>query len=646
MIKFNLFLIISLILSLDTAYGQNYITYKTANPKLKEKYKEALKYTQEGDYTKAAKLYSSIVEKEPRFIDAHLQLGSCLEEAKSITGAIDEYKIILKIDTLYEPRVLFRLALLLKSKEQYKEAADLLSSFVNINRGSKELLYKAKLEESSCRFMLSSKEENYHFKPENLGPSINTKNLEYLPCLTIDGETLIFTRRIDRAEDFYFSNKVGNKWSIAEPIIGLNTLGNEGAESISADGKTIVFTGCKYPDSKGGCDLYISYFKKGNWTKPINMGSPINTEAWESEPSLSADGNIIYFSSDRKGGFGGSDIYVSYKIENEKWSNPIPLPKPINNEFNSESPFIHADGKTLYFRCDGLPGYGGYDLFISRLDDKANWSAPVNMGKGINTTGDEGALMIDLEGKYGYFASDGKQAGGIENFGSIDIYRFEVPEKFKPLPVTYVKAKVKDRLTGKQLNAEVQVQDLSGHKTFNKSKTDDDGTFLVCLPVGKSYALNVSKDKYTFYSEHFSLNEVKSKNDPYLLEIKLQKLEGALQGKAGTTVVLRNIFFDTGSSTLRDDSEFELQRLVDFLLSNATTKIRINGHTDNVGKLEDNLKLSLDRAKAVYDYLINKGIPATRISYKGFGETKAIAGNDTDEGRQLNRRIEFEIVGD
>lgn len=645
MIKFNLLLIISLILSLDSAYGQNYVTYKTADPKLKEKYKEALKYTQTGDYTKAAKLYSSIVEKEPRFIDAHLQLGSCLEEANSIAGAIDEYKIILKIDTLYEPRVLFRLALLLKKKEQYKEAAELLSSFVNINKGSKELLNKAKLEESNCRFMLSSKEENYHFKPENLGHSINSMNHEYLPCISVDGATLIFTRITKGQEDFWSSKWIDGQWSMATPLNDINSNENEGAETISADGQTMVFTGCDYPDTKGRCDLYISYFKKGFWTKPVNMGAPINTPAWESQPSLSADGTTLYFSSDRKGGLGKNDIWMSTLGEDGSWSIPIDLPTPINNEYNSESPFIHPDGKTLYFRCDGLPGYGGFDMFISRLDNNANWSAPINMGKGINTTGDEGALMIDFNGKYGYYASDGKQLPGIENYGRTDIYRFELPDQFKPLPVTYVKAKVKDMITGKQLNAEVQVQDLNAHKTFNKSKTDDDGTFLVCLPVGKSYALNVSKDKYTFYSEHFSLNEVKSKSDPYVLEIKLQKLDGTLNGKPGTPVVLRNIFFDSGSSTLREDSEYELQRLIDFLNTNPTTKIRINGHTDNVGKAEDNLKLSIDRAKAVYDYLVSKALATGRLTYKGFGETKPVTNNDTEEGRQMNRRIEFEVVG-
>jgi outer membrane protein OmpA-like peptidoglycan-associated protein len=374
------------------------------------------------------------------------------------------------------------------------------------------------------------------------------------------------------------------------------------------------------------------------------MGSPINTEAWESEPSLSADGNIIYFSSDRKGGFGGSDIYVSYKTENEIWSKPVPLPKPINNEFNTESAFMHPDGKTLYFRAQGLPGLGGYDLYISRLNEKNEWSEPLNMGVGINTERDEGALIIDLNGKYGYFASDGKQAGGIENFGGVDIYRFEVPDKFKPQPVTYVKAKVIDMNTGKSITADIQVQDLKTHKSFNKSTTDDDGTFLVCLPLGKSYALNVSKDKYTFYSEHFSLNEVKSKNDPYVLEIKLQKLGSGSEGKPGKPIILRNIFFDTGSSTLRDESTYELQKLIDFLNVNDTTMIRINGHTDNVGKTEDNLKLSIDRAKSVYDYLINKGILPTRLSFKGYGETNPLTGNDTEEDRQQNRRIEFEIT--
>ncbi|HMG15449.1 MAG TPA: tetratricopeptide repeat protein, partial [Saprospiraceae bacterium] len=394
MIKFNLVLIIGMFCSLSFSYSQNYITEKTASPKLREEYNEGYKLIQKEDYLKAAKVFSNVLKKEPRFLDAHIQLGLCLEKTKSIDGAIEAYKNALKIDTLYYPRVLYLLAVQLKKKEFYSDAIYLLDRYISISKASPEALAYAKRIKEVCQIYLLSKEEGYVFKPENLGPSINTQNLEYLPCLTVDGETLIFTRRIGEAEDFYFSNIVGNKWSIAKPIIGLNTPGNEGAETISADGKTIVFTGCKYPDSKGGCDLYISHLKNGNWTKPINMGSPINTEAWESEPSLSADGNIIYFSSDRKGGFGGSDIYVSYKTENEKWSKPVPLPKPINNEYNTESAFMHPDGKTLYFRCQGLPGLGGYDLYISRLNDMNVWSEPLNMGVGINTERDEGALII------------------------------------------------------------------------------------------------------------------------------------------------------------------------------------------------------------------------------------------------------------
>lgn len=624
--------------------GQNYVTFQTVKQDLKEKYKEALKITQSGDFAQASKKYAKILKDEPRFIDARIQLAACLEEAKSFQAAIDEYKNVLKIDTFYEVRVLFRLGMLEKQLELYEDAAYHYSRFISLYKGGAEIINKAKIDESSCRMIMASRSSKYEFKPENLGPGINGKTHEYLPCLTADGETMIFTRITSRQEDFWVSHLVNGTWTLAKPLTDINTNENDGAESISADGKTLVFTGCDYKDSKGSCDLYISYFKYGSWTKPVNMDSPVNSTAWDSQPSLSANGDILYFSSGRPGGKGRRNIWVSKKDNYGKWTTPTILPTPINNDFDAESPFIHPDGKTLYFRSNGLPSFGGYDLYLTRLNEDNSWSTPLNLGKGINTKGDEGTLIVDFNGVYAYYASDGKQIEGIENFGGNDIYKFKIPDNIKPFPVTYVKAKVTDQNTGKSLISKIQIEDLTSQKSYIQSETDENGDFLVCLPVGKSYALNVSKEKYTFYSAHFSLDSVKSKKDPYLLEIKLQKLDDKVKAGKSTPVILRNIFFDSGSFVLKSESDFELKRLLDLLTANPGLKIRINGHTDNIGSESDNLNLSENRAKAVYTYLINEGIPANRLSYKGFGETKPMSSNETEEGRQSNRRTEFEIV--
>jgi outer membrane protein OmpA-like peptidoglycan-associated protein/Tol biopolymer transport system component len=483
-------------------------------------------------------------------------------------------------------------------------------------------------------------------KSENLGPAINTQNHEYLPCLSVDGQTLIFTRVVNGNEDFYKStkDKDGN-WVTAQAITELNTNSNEGAQSISADGKTIVFTACDYKDSNGSCDLYISYLVGTNWSPPKNMGPVVNSISWDSQPSLSANGNQLFFASNRLGGFGGSDIWVSEKSITGVWQMPKPMPSPINDAYKSESPFIHPDGKTLYFRSDRKPGFGGFDLFMSRLSPEGIWSTPINLGSPINSSNDEGALIISLDGEFAYYASDKLDKSGSEigyvNYGKNDIYRFKMPEQLKPGLVTYVKGKVIDQNTKNGLLAKIEIKTLGNNTSLVEMKTDLDGSFLFCIPAGASYALNVSKEGYAFNSQNFTL-DLQKKAEPFYLEIPLQRLlSGDL--KSNKPIVLNNIFFDTGASNLRADSDFELDKLYELLNNNKQLKIQINGHTDDIGNESDNLKLSENRAKSVYEYLIKKGISSDRLNYKGFGESMPLVENKDAESRQINRRTEFEI---
>ena len=366
--RFFIFFLLAILSCGAEIAAQNYITYKTATPEIKETYYEGLQANKKGDYNQSVKIFSKLLKKEPRFIDARIQFAAALEELKSIDEAVVEYKNVLKIDTLYEPKVLKALGRVLKAQKKYEEAGFYYTRFSVVYKGATTSIEDAKLEAASCKLLDQSTRHPWDIKPENLGSGVNTSAQEYLPCLFLDGKSLVFTRVVNGQEDFYMSklNDEGH-WDMANPITELNTSNNEGAETISADGKTIVFVACDYGKSYGSCDLYISYFKKGKWTASENMGPQINSTAWDSQPSLSADGQTLYFTSNRTGGFGESDIWVSQKSKDGKWQKPIPLPAPINDVYKSESPFIHPDGKSLYFRSNKKPGLGGFDLYKSEL---------------------------------------------------------------------------------------------------------------------------------------------------------------------------------------------------------------------------------------------------------------------------------------
>ena len=277
---------------------------------------------------------------------------------------------------------------------------------------------------------------------------------------------------------------------------------------------------------------------------------------------------------------------------------------------------------------------GGLDIFVSRKDSSGQWSTPINMGYPINTFHDENSLMVSADGKLGYFATD--RPGG---YGKLDLYSFEIPLELRPRIITYFKGTVFDEADGKKLSAKFELIDLATGQTIIQSESDPvDGSFLVALPSGKRYALNVSHPDYLFYSDHFDLESNHDYEHPFLKDIPMQAI------KVGESVVLRNVFFATDSYELMPESQAELNRLANLLLQNPNMQIEIAGHTDNQGNDDYNFDLSLKRAKAVYDYLLNKRIEPQRLTYKGYGETQPVDTNDTPEGRAKNRRTEFKII--
>ncbi|MBC8046318.1 MAG: PD40 domain-containing protein, partial [Fimbriimonadaceae bacterium] len=500
---------------------------------------------------------------------------------------------------------------------------------------------------TSIEFAINAVNNPVEFNPVNLGKEVNSEYSEYFPSIAADNSLMVFTRKIPQEgeanfsigetplqEDFYLTTNNNDVWSVAQNVgKPVNTRLNEGAQNISADGRYLFYTLCQSPNGFGRCDLYYAIKFGDIWSYPENCGKNINGGDWESQPSISADGKYLYFCSTRPGGLGGHDIWYAEINENGTWNKALNAGAPINTPYDEQSPFMHPDGRTIYFSSNGHPNMGGSDLFYAKkgIDDK--WQQPVNLGYPINTSTNEITLTVSTDGTTAYYASDRE-----EGFGGLDIYKFDLPEKLRPEPVTYVKATVRDERTKAYLKSNIQLIDLeTGNILLTATSDSKSGEFLVVLPVGKKYALYVNKEGYLFHSENFSLENV-IPDKPYLIDIYLQPVE------VGEIITLRNIFFETASAALLPESKTELLKVNELLTKNPEIKIKLNGHTDNVGSDNDNLQLSIDRALSVKTFLIEQGIDATRIVHAGYGETKPLTTNDTEEGRAQNRRTEMEIV--
>jgi outer membrane protein OmpA-like peptidoglycan-associated protein len=394
----------------------------------------------------------------------------------------------------------------------------------------------------------------------------------------------------------------------------------------------MYFTACDRQSGVGSCDIYFSSNTDGKWSDPVNLRAPINTSGWESQPSISSDGRTLFFSSSRPGGYGGKDLWIARMNENNFWSKPLNLGEAINTDGDEMSPFIHFDGKTLYFASDGRVGMGGFDLYRTTLKEDSTWEEPQNLGYPINTYNDEMGLIISSDGRKAYFSSVRDKQNGK------DIFFFDLYESARPTPVSYIKGRVYDSETGKLLKADYELINLSDNKTTLQSSTDASGNFLVCLPSGYNYGINVSRSGYLFYSENFMFEGEHTMAKPFIKRINLNPL------KVGEKMQLSNVFYEVNSWELKKESIIELNNLGRLLEVNKNLVIEIGGYTDSTGSDAYNLSLSEKRALSVVNYLVSKGIQSSRLKYKGYGNTSSIGDNATAEGRKLNRRTEAKII--
>jgi outer membrane protein OmpA-like peptidoglycan-associated protein len=624
-----------IILSVASANAQ-YDPEKVSK-KAQQLFEQAYAIAQDGDFNKSIGVLKEAVKIDPGFLEAYLSIAGLYSEQKNYSSAIEYYEKARSMDSAWFKDYNLPYSINLAGNGQFQQALEAVNKFLTTPNLNEQSLKAGTWRKKTYQFALDYASQhptgNYQFKLQNMGDSINGDQLEYWPTLTIDGQEMIFTRRVNGNEDFFGSRRENGHWTTAKRLTGdINSNMNEGAQNISQDGQWLIFTGCNFPNGLGSCDLYISYLTPEGWSSPENLRSPINSEAKETAPSLSPDKHDLYFASSRLGGYGGSDIYVSHHLPNGRWSEPENLGPEVNTIGEENCPFIHADNQTLYFTSSGHLGYGGSDLFLVKKEPNKKWSKAINLGYPINTIENEGTLVIAADGRTAYYTSDrGDSKGGL------DIYTFELRDELRPARTLWVKGKVFDQKTSKGLPSAIALTDLNTREVLSKVQTDESGNYLVTLPVGKDYAFNVNRKGYLFYSENFTLSG-KIPDSTYNIDIPLQPIE------ANASIVLKNIFFDINKYELKPESTVELDNLFDLLRDNPSVKIEIRGHTDNVGKASDNMTLSNNRAQAVVKYLVSKGIEQKRLSFKGYGATQPVADNKTEEGRAKNRRTEVRVI--
>lgn len=678
-------LIASFGLSISFVFGQNIEFSKENFKDRKDELKAALKDIEKGDefmnlesyyYKNAIPYYLNAYKLNPNNAVLNYHLGKAYLYSNFKDKAIDYLVKAVQLNPQAAPDINLYLGMGYHIDMQWDKAIEAFNKHLAIlhpkdDSGVREDIQIAI---TQCNYGKDIAENPVRVKIDNVGSGINSPYPDYSPVITADESMMLFTSRRPETtgggvdplinepfEDMYMAERLNGVWGQAKNMgTNVNTEGHDSNCALSADGQKFLL----YKDVNRG-DVFVSELEGTEWSKPDRLNKNINTDFHESSSCFSPDGNTIYFVSDKpEGGLGGRDIYKSTKDAKGKWGEAVNLGAIINTPLDEEGVFLHPDGKTLYFSSKGHSSMGGYDVFKSIYDGATSvWSEPQNIGYPVNTTDDDVFFSVSASGKHAYYSSI--RPGG---YGEKDVYRItflgeekrmitttednlisslsesikeEIGAKkmeVKEAQLTLLKGVVLDDKTNKPISATIEIIDNEKNEVIASFKSNSvTGKYLVSMPAGKNYGISVHKEDYLFHSENFDLPKA-SEYQEVQKDIKLKNIA------VGNSIVLKNIFFDFNKSTLRKESENEIQQLVKLLTDVPTMKIEISGHTDNRGSDEYNKNLSNQRAKAVYDRLIEKGIDASRLTYVGYGEEKPIATNETEEGRQLNRRTEFKVL--
>ncbi|MCS7296823.1 MAG: OmpA family protein [Bacteroidia bacterium] len=617
------------------------------------------------DFATALGEYEAALRYNPYSAEAYANGAYCAWRIHQNTKAVEYFKKAEQMGVNLTPRLALAYADALQRTGQPAKARPIIERLIDQTRPTDPLYERLRL---TLHHLKNA--ERYVEKPlkvtiQNLGGVINSPQPDYAPVISADESILFFTSRRAGStggkiatdglpyEDIYVSEKDPNgQWKLPRNAgAPLNTPTHDACIALSADGQTLFLF-----NSENGGDIFISQLRGTKWTSPKNIGPPINSKYWEPSVCLSADERTLFFVSDRPGGMGGRDIYMCRRLPNRKWGPPINLGPPVNTPYDEDGPFFHPDGKTLFYSSNGPNSIGGFDIFRTELRADSTWAPPINLGYPINTPGDEIYFVLSASGLHGYYASEREDSYGEKDIYLIDFSTLQEPVAEKPAEeelqvsseptpspsfrpnLTLVSGIIYDAQTQKPLEATITIIDnLKGDTVATLISNAATGKYLISLPAGRNYGIAVTAEGYAFHSENFVVEEAHGYRE-------VRKDIGLEKYKSGTVIILRNIFFDFDKATLRPESKAELERVYQMLKENPTMRIRIAGHTDSMGSDEYNQRLSENRARAVYEYLLNRGIPADRLSYAGYGESRPIDTNDTEEGRQKNRRVEIEIL--
>lgn len=625
----------------------------TLNKNTTKKYNEAIGQYKRGNYTQASILLKEVLREEPHCVDAHYVLGliSFKRTNSNFADAETHFQKVLEWCPAYDVYTYYYLGEICYGQERFADAIRYLEKFLedvdkiksddDYNRAAEVLRYS--------KFYTDITGNPVPFEPTVVA-GISTMDNEYLPIFSPDNRLALFTREIRLPAD---KNSLVQTYRMKERFMvslcdslnhfsrgeempdPFNIQDNEGGATLTADNSTLYYTVCKYDRMKRylNCDIYFSEFINDEWTPIKSVSNKINLPmSWESQPSVSSDGKVLYFVSDRNGGFGGYDIYRVFKGDNGDWGTPINLGPVINSPGNEKAPFLHPDGKSLYFSSNGWMGLGGYDIFYSQMNDNGTWSKPKNIGYPINSQDDEVGFFVSTEGSKGYFTSN-----KYDGIGGWDLYSFDLYQAVRPGKVLFIKGKVRSEKEMEPVKARIELKNVDTKKIEEIPLDSTTGNYLAVTPFNNDFVMTVKKEGYVFESKYLSrYDSVLAAPSEVDVEIKPIELHKSYR--------INDIYFAFNSFELTAESKAVLDQLIEFLNENPVIEIEIQGHTDNIGNDADNLKLSDYRSRSVYVYLIESGIRKERLTYKGFGESMPVATNETAEGRAKNRRTVFVIM--
>ena len=609
---------------------------------------KALKYWKAKNYREAERYLRKSVMIDEHYADGLYLLGDLYVKMMRLPMAESLWSRLLEECPDYKPEVKYFLGSIVLENDKYDRAIELFEDFLDDRDRDygydKEV--KLALEEAMLKKKLYGKPID--FNPRSVR-KVSTMNDEYLVSISPDQQSLYFTRRskkVNRRDGPAASTRLVEEFSLAQITesgdfeIGapmpspFNQSYNEGGPSITADNTELYFTVCEDLNGYKNCDIYWSEVDAyGYWSTPRSVGDHINLrDAWESQASVSANGDRLFFTSNRSGGVGGLDIYSCVRLEDGSWSAPENIGATINTKDDEKSPFIHSDSRTLYFTSKGHQGLGGFDIFYAQMHSDSTWDKPLNIGYPINTANDDLGLVVSLDGKTGYFASN-----KISQGSGWDIFSFTMPEFARPEEVLLVSGSLKDDPEDDLRTASLEIKNLKTKKVTKVRVDEETGNYarVVISKPDEDMIISVKKKGLAFSSSY-----IESKSVGQLVETDLV----AVDLEVGKEYKLNDINFGTNSYALDEMSKSVIEEFIIYLEDNPELKADIQGHTDNVGDDNDNLVLSRNRAKTVYDYVVNKGISPSRLSHHGYGESRPVADNNTDAGRARNRRTVFVII--